>query len=1214
MKPDPGASTSTLPRFGADAGGGPGSSPHTSPHTSRSSTTQHGAQHAAAPIQKRPQRNSYLSTLSPSQLRAATHPPTYSLQILAGPGSGKTRVLTSRVAWLILDPANNLNPEHIVVVTFTNKAANEMKSRLNALIGPARTGNLVIGTFHSTCARYLRKYSPLINLSNNFTIADADDSKKIFKAILKDLEESLKADSLSIKPEDAMSEVSRAKARDLSPEEYRQAALKSSASSSQKAKRSLLSQSGMTEYKMALAAIYEKYQEYLREANALDFDDLLVYGVKLFRENPQISRRIHHVLVDEFQDTNTAQYMLMSLMANHCQSISVVGDPDQSIYGWRSAEVGNLKKMCHEFKGTEQVRLEENYRSTGAVLEASLRVVQQDRARVEKGLYTSHPRGPPVVLKGNSSAPKEAMYISREIKRIIAYSGGLLNFNDFAVLLRFNALSRAIEAEFQEQGISNRMIGGHKFFDRMEVKDILGYLVLADNPGFTPAFIRVVNVPKRGIGDKTVADLVAKASKLGMKPMEMAEKIVSGKEKGAGIKPATKKGLAELVSVVVEIRKMANERKPVGQLIETLLKRIDYETWLKREPDFDSRWENVKELISFSTMLENSSDKMAAALANAELETDAQPRSEGDDEFVDPDLDDKDSMLVSTLSTKALSQDSKPSQPESRSRKREEPELIDLSKSSDEEEDDKGKLASPRPPSNKRARKVKQMFGDALLDRPSGSSARVKKEEAGTNDDLRSSGVVDDRNGLQDENEDNETSQEATETEDDEEKTPLRVFLEASILATDVTEAEDEDGQAKPKVTISTCHAAKGLEWPVVFVPAVEEGTYPSFRCEQPHEVDEECRLLYVAMTRAETLLYLTHSHERMVGGQTQDKLLSHFISSIAKAKDGGTCSDAKAIDFCSSRPDLGAKTLEAIAKVTGRPQPDPEAVKESIKKFERSNTAKEIQQLDQAEQRSMQGYGPSTRYGYDSGRPLGKFSGGGSFAPSSSLGAFNNSNLWRSGSYSTSSVGSGDAALRQSLGFSRPSIGSFSTALNDYSSLPPAAASSTLPRHAGVSSMGRASSGTMLGMSARSKRPLMPPSMQARRSAQRGQAKQPPPPPRFTDEMRLRARPEDAIEVASGRNDGMAPRRRADLESFQEAHNSSITSILGMLPPTLAEASVQEQSGTTSVGGGSNASSTDGGGGSSLGNGKGHSAGFGKRRLGMGMARRIPPAAKRGK
>ncbi|SPO39443.1 related to ATP-dependent DNA helicase [Pseudozyma flocculosa] len=1255
LKPDPGAadgadadtSTSAVPAAQApkmEQGNGAAAVASAAPAAAAGST-DHGegaaADAAAAaaagadtssavPFNKRPQRNTYLASLSPSQLKAATHPPLHSLQILAGPGSGKTRVLTSRVAWLILDPGNNINPENIVVVTFTNKAANEMKSRLTALIGPARTANLVIGTFHATCAKYLRKYGQLIELSNNFTIVDADESKKLFKLIIKPMEKDLKEQGIFFKPEDAMSEVSKAKAKDIDPQRYREEALKSSASSSQQQKQAP-GQNFRTrfssDFKRIMADIYLRYQEQLREANALDFDDLLVYGVRLFRQNPQIARRIEHVLVDEFQDTNTAQYMLMSLMAAHCQSISVVGDPDQSIYGWRSAEVGNLKKMCLEFKGTEQVRLEENYRSTGAILEASLKVVQQDRARVEKGLHTSHPRGPPVTLRFNSNAPKEAWFIASEIKRIVAHSGGLLNYNDFAVLLRFNALSRAIEAEFQTQGIMSRMVGGHKFFDRMEIKDILGYLSLADNPGFTPAFVRVVNVPKRGIGENKIGDLRAQAHRLNLKPMEVAERLVSGRLKVAGIGPVVKKGLGELVAAVVELREMAKQRKPVSQLIEALLKRIDYETYLRREPDFDSRWENVKELISFATMLEQSNEKTAAAMLrryeDGEDETEDEEAYHRDDgDFVDPDHYDTESLMTATPSTKAPSQ---PSQPEKRALKREpESEVIDLI-SSDEE--DKGKRTSPRQPDKKRAKKARKTFGEAMLDRSSGSPAKAtkKEEEPDPADGGDGSAFAVDIDVEDDDDDD----------EDEEDKTPLRVFLEASILATDTTEAEDDDGKAKPKVTISTCHAAKGLE--------LEEGTYPSFRCEQPHEVDEECRLLYVAMTRAEAMLYLSYCSLRMAGGETRDKVLSHFISSIAKREAGGSATDAKAVPFCTARPELDSAAVDAIVKVTGRPKPEPSACNDSIRQFERTKLAQELTRVDRAEELERSGGVGSGGYGgYGSGGrsssggfvsggggSLGRFSGGGSFAPSSSLGKFSNGNLGSSGPYSASSSswsngssGAGNAAMRQNLGFSRPTIGSFSTVLDDYddddevgANIKPTTGGggSTYATYSGLQvggGMGRSGSGSTLG-GGLMKRPLMPPSMQARQKAERERV-QPPPPPRFTDEVRLKARPEDAIEAASGRTDGMAPRRRADLESFQQAHSSSMSSLLDLLPASADEAATMADNFAQGSGGGSSSSSSaTTNGGTSTANGISAGLGNGKRRLGMGMARR-PTKGKR--
>lgn len=397
-------------RISTDASvGAPNSDPSAASSSARTLETK------AAPVAD------YLKQLSAAQYAAVTHPAKAALSISAPPGSGKTRVLTSRVAWLVRE--QKIMPEEMVVVTFTNKAANEMRHRLTGLIGSDRTSRLVMGTFHAICARYLRKYGALINIENNFSIMDADDSKKVIKEILGGLKEHMEAENLKIKPEQAQGTISWSKAKDVSPKEYRASVHKRGG----KGFRNALEDA--SSYKATIATVYEMYEDRLRQANALDFDDLLVMGARLLKQHPHVVSNVRHTLVDEMQDTNTTQYQLMSLFAHATKCVTTVGDPDQAVYGWRAAEVGNLDRMKREFS-CEQALLEENYRSTGQILKSALAVIEQDKSRVAKGLFTAHPDGPPVTLKELRSAQSEASFIATEIKRLMAYSAGLLNFND----------------------------------------------------------------------------------------------------------------------------------------------------------------------------------------------------------------------------------------------------------------------------------------------------------------------------------------------------------------------------------------------------------------------------------------------------------------------------------------------------------------------------------------------------------------------------------------------------------------------------------------------------------------------------------------------------------------------------------------------------------------------------------------------------------------
>ncbi|SJX61777.1 related to ATP-dependent DNA helicase [Sporisorium reilianum f. sp. reilianum] len=1140
----------------------------------------------------------YLQSLSESQYAAATHPPTSCLQILAGPGSGKTRVLTSRVAWLVLDPANLLKPEDILVVTFTNKAANEMKMRLVKLIGQQRVDNLVIGTFHSVCARYLRKYGKLISLPNNFTIIDADDAKRMFKAILKELKPEIDKDHLSIKPEQCMSEISKAKAKEIDPARYRQLAQQEAAKSD--ARRAAIGRQlvGSAPFKKIMSDIYFAYQQQLVDANALDFDDLLVYGVQLFRQQNQVVRNIRHVLVDEFQDTNITQYELMRLVATASQAVSIVGDPDQSIYGWRSAEIGNLDKMAKEFKGTRQARLEENYRSTGAILELALKVVQQDTKRVDKDLYTSHPRGLPVVLKCHGSAQLEAAYIASEVKRLVAHSGGMLDYNDFVILLRFNYLSRAIEAELQARGVDSRMMGGHKFFDRMEVKDLLAYLALADNPGFTPAFIRVVNVPKRGIGEKSVTDLLNMAKQEGCKPMELVERVVQG-GKNPGIKPAMKKGLKELVEAVEAVRQAASAATPVAQLIETLIEKINYENYLKAQPDYEARWGNVQELISFSTIVAQNSafaEGNVAAIPVEEILSHTLSNQEGgdagtkaredsddeeDDDFEEVDLKPGRSASPAKSSTHpffdkhggATKRRVKPSSSAKG-------EVIDLCDSSEESQEAADKVQDKPGPSKKR-RTIKADDDD---DSKPKSSLLSKLDE------------IEEKVGQHEEGEEDED-------EGEEKKTPLRVFLEASILATDMdAESDNKDEKKKPKVTLSTCHAAKGLEWPVVFIPAIEEGCFPSFRCERPDEIAEERRLLYVAMTRAECVLYLTHATARMMGGDTQDKMLSNFVSSVAFKQNGGSCDAKKAIKFCTSRPEVDTDAVTTMAKVTGKALPNEAKIKEAIAEWEKTS-GKELQQVDQMNSGRITGFGTYSSYGGAGGyTSAGVHSGAtGGWNSQMGFGLYSDDGL-RSSSGSAGRHGTGQSRddVKKVLGFVPPSLGSFSSAVDDDASPAPAYSgfqrASSLgggPSRAGGGGFGafsnRSEGSSSFGAGGRRKQPLVPPSRQP--------AATPSAAPSFTDAVRLRARPEDSVALA--REDGTAPRPRADLNSFQQAHTQGLSSMLNMLPADSTGGGGGSRNSPIVVGGDANGSDgSSSGHGSSGGSSGGQSKG--KRRLGM--------------
>lgn len=525
-------------------------------------------------------------------------------------------------------------------------------------------------------------------------------------------------------------------------------------------------------------------------------------------------------LVDEFQDTNTIQYDIMSCMggphgSRYC--VTIVGDPDQSIYGWRSAEIGNLSLMEEEFNkgrrallgdnnalGVQKAFLEENYRSTGKILEAAKGIIEGDPNRIERDLFTSHPYGLEVRLKLHGSAQVEAAFVATEIKRLVAYTGGLLNYDDFAILLRFNALSREVERQLQQENIPSRMMGGARFFERKEVKDILAYLTLADNPDFTPALERVINVPKRSIGEKTVEDLKKVADSEGIRTMRIVRKVAKSDVPIYGVRKSTQIKLKEFIQVVDELRRMAKQvskkilsefnpcltafiqDQPVSEIIETLLQRIKYKEYLQKEHDFDQRWENVKELINFSALVAQSSQDAAAY--DGVLEQHVENALDSDPEVDDEELDDalahdspikrettgfSDSFSRYDAGVKSLR-----SSPKGKGKsKGEEVAIIDLASSDEDTSPSKKRQRHKNVGSDDEASRVKKTKTEKSSSATSSPSKRDDRDKAGKDKAL-------------------------------EKTSTLHQFLEASTLSTDM-EQDDEDGKM-PKVTIATNHAAKG--------------------------------------------------------------------------------------------------------------------------------------------------------------------------------------------------------------------------------------------------------------------------------------------------------------------------------------------------------------------------------------------------------------------
>jgi DNA helicase-2/ATP-dependent DNA helicase PcrA len=507
-------------------------------------------------------------SLNPAQREAVehVHGP---LLVLAGAGSGKTRVLTTRIAALI--DRHGVPPDRIFAVTFTNKAAGEMKQRIGQLLRRDPAG-LWIGTFHSLSARLLRREAPLLGFTRGFTIYDEDDRLSLIKRLMEQRGHSVKM----FPPRAVQAIVSAAKNRMLSP-----AALATSASFDR-----------LTE---VAADVYGAMGPALKAANAMDFDDLLLHPLTLFREHPDrlkaYQERFSFILVDEFQDTNKAQYALIRLLGAH-GNVCAVGDDDQSIYGWRGADVRNMQDFLHDFEGARLIRLEENYRSTQIVLDAANGVIAENSGRIGKTLTTRRRGGETVTLLAAADERDEAEWVARELERRSA--AGDWQYAEMAVLYRTNSQSRALEEAFRRAGIPYRLIGAISFYERREVKDLLAYLRLIANPNDDEAFLRSVTVPRRGLGETSLATLGRQAAEWG-KPLLETARIA---DRVPDLRPNVREAFRNFAGFIDGIRERAGHQPP-AEILEQIIRGTDYETMLHAEgPEGADRWENVRELIA----------------------------------------------------------------------------------------------------------------------------------------------------------------------------------------------------------------------------------------------------------------------------------------------------------------------------------------------------------------------------------------------------------------------------------------------------------------------------------------------------------------------------------------------------------------------------------------------------------------------------------------
>lgn len=629
----------------------------------------------------------FLAGLNNSQ-RAAVTSTNSVVQVLAPPGSGKTKTLTARVAYLLSE--RRYQPQNVICCTFTIKASREMRERLQGLVGEDLESKLVLGTFHSICRRYLVTYGHLIDLPKGFGIADTSDSNGIIKRIIKRL-------GVSIEAKTARARISHHKARG-----------KRLADLPQTSTKHIEQQEFIT--------VFQEYESALATSNLLDYDDLLLRCVDLLRAHPDCVSNVEALLIDEFQDTNVVQFELMTLLASAKRRITIVGDPDQSIYGFRSAEIENLRRMKKMYPQTVVINLEENYRSASAILQLSQDVIEQDKDRPDKKLKATHCYGTLPVLRRLPNPHEEALWIASEIRRMLVSCGGLVKHSDIAILIRSAHLSLLIEKAFGGAGLPYRMVGGQRFFDRVEIRLIIDYLRTISHPDNNSALLAIINVPSRHIGETTVTSLVKLGEAKKVSVWNVIKKVLSGHLNLD--KPLTKpaeQDLGKLINLIEKAREdmdtMTAQEVPT-KLIKVVVKTLDLEGYLQKKykDDYEERIENIKELVLHATEV-----------------------------AISPNQD-----------------------------------------------------------------QLAHIEG-------------VEQQEMDDNQEV------------------------------------LAQFLATIVLSSEV-ETSEEEGE-KSRITISTIHSAKGLEWPVVFVPAMYEGSIPHSRAE---DNDEERRLLYVAMTRAQALLTLT--------------------------------------------------------------------------------------------------------------------------------------------------------------------------------------------------------------------------------------------------------------------------------------------------------------------------------------------------------------------
>ncbi|MCH6269186.1 DNA helicase PcrA [Neobacillus citreus] len=554
-----------------------------------------------------------INGLNPEQQKAvkATDGP---LLIMAGAGSGKTRVLTHRIAYLIVE--KRVNPYNILAITFTNKAAREMKERIAKMMGGAAE-EIWISTFHSMCVRILRRDIDRIGFNRNFTILDSSDQQSVIKGILKEKN----IDPKKFDPRAILGSISSAKNELIDPEEYAKTA------------------GGY--FEQVVSDVYEEYQKRLRKNQALDFDDLIMKTIQLFQRVPEVleyyQRKFQYIHVDEYQDTNKAQYLLVKLLANRFKNLCVVGDSDQSIYRWRGADIANILSFEKDYPNATVILLEQNYRSTKRILLAANKVIEKNFNRKAKNLWTENPEGNKIVYYRADSEQGEAQFVTGRIKELTR--DGKYKLSDIAILYRTNAQSRVMEEVLLKSNIGYAIVGGTKFYDRKEIKDMLAYLRLISNPDDDISLQRVINVPKRGIGSSSLDKIIDFAAMHDLSIFQALDSIDL-----IGLSPKITKAAAEFRDLIKNYTNM-QEFLSVTELVEEVLDKTGYSEMLKAEKSIEaqSRLENLEELLSVTKNFEETNDDktLVAFLTDLALVADI--------DSMDDDGEKADSVVLMTL-------------------------------------------------------------------------------------------------------------------------------------------------------------------------------------------------------------------------------------------------------------------------------------------------------------------------------------------------------------------------------------------------------------------------------------------------------------------------------------------------------------------------------------------------------------------------------------